>query len=54
MTNIVCEGGVCRLVDMPGAAFDAADAVVESAARIAQGFMSPGQFVAFLNGEAKR
>ena len=52
MTNIVCEGGVCRLVDMPEAAVGAANAVVESAARIAQGYMSPDQFVAFLNGEA--
>ena len=52
MTNVVCEGGVCRLVDMPGAAADAASSVAESAARIAQGYMSPDQFVAFLNGDA--
>ena len=52
MTNIVCEGGVCRLVDMPGAAAGAASAVVESAARIAQGYMSTDQFVSFLNGDA--
>ena len=50
MTNVVCEGGVCRLVDMPEAAIDAANAVVEPAVRIAQGYMSPDQFVAFLNG----
>ena len=52
--SVVCEGGVCRLVDMPGAvdaAVDATNAVAESVARIAQGYMSPDQFTAFLNGE---
>ena len=48
--SVVCEGGVCRLVDMPGAV-DATNAVAESVARIAQGYMSPDQFIAFLNGE---
>ena len=54
VVNVVCEGGVCRLVDMPGAAAsmsDAASAAVESAVRIAQGYMSPDQFIAFLGGE---
>lgn len=50
--SVVCEGGVCRLVDMPSAAVDATNAVAESVARIAQGYMSPDQFIAFLNGEA--
>ena len=52
MTNIVCEGGVCRLVDMPEPAVYAANAVAESAVRMAQGYMPPDQFIAFLNGEA--
>ena len=47
VVNIVCEGGICRLVDKPGVAASAADA----AARIAQGYMSPDQFIAFLGGE---
>ena len=54
MTNVVCEGGVCRLVDMPeavDAAAGAANAVVEPVARIAQGYMSPDQFLAFLSGD---
>ena len=37
---------------MPGATADAASAVVESATRIAQGYMSPDQLIAFLSGEA--
>lgn len=52
MTNVVCEGGVCRLVDAPWAVPNVASSVAESAARIAQGYMSPDQFIAFLNGEA--
>ena len=51
MTNFVCEGGVCRLVDMPDAAASAASAAAESATRIAQGYMSPDQFISFLGGE---
>ena len=52
MTNIVCEGGVCRLVDMQEPVVYAANAVAESAVRMAQGYMPPDQFIAFLNGEA--
>ena len=53
MTNVVCEGGVCRLVDVPEygeAVYDAAASAAESAVRIAQGYMSPDQFLSFLGG----
>ena len=50
MTNVVCEGGVCRLVDMPEAVSSATNAVVDGVVRIAQGYMSPDQFLSFLNG----
>ena len=50
MTNIVCEGGVCRLVDMPETATAASDAALPLVARLAHGFMEPAEFLAFLNG----
>ena len=46
---VVCEDGVCRLVeDLPSVATAAADA----ASRIAHGYMDAGAFVSFLNGDA--
>lgn len=50
MTNVVCEGGVCRLVDMPETLSSATNAVVDGVVRMAQGYMSPNEFIAFLNG----
>ncbi len=50
MTNIVCEGGVCRLVNAPEAVSTAVDAAAPVAARIAHGLMPPGEFLAFLDG----
>ena len=48
--NVICEGGVCRLVDMPAAVSSATNAVADAASRIAQGYMSPGEFISFLSG----
>ena len=50
MTNIVCEGGVCRLVDAVEPVADVASAAADAAVRMAQGYMSPGDFIAFLSG----
>ena len=50
MTNVVCEGGVCRLVDAAEPAAGIASAAADAAVRMAQGYMSPGDFVAFLSG----
>ena len=44
---VVCEDGVCRLVD---AAPSVATAVSDAASRIAHGYMDAGAFVSFLNG----
>ena len=50
LVNVVCEGGVCRLVDMPDVVSHAAGAVAEGATRVAQGYMGVDQFIGFLNG----
>ena len=50
--KVVCEDGVCRLVDAPedvGGA--AAGAAGEEPMRIAQGYMSAEKFISFLKGE---
>ena len=47
MTNVVCEGGVCRLVEMTN---DVATAAVQSSVRVAQGYMPADEFMAFLGG----
>lgn len=52
--NVVCENGVCRLVDAPeatAAGTTEAEAGTEAPARIAQGYMPAGRFIAFLDGE---
>lgn len=51
--NVVCEDGICRLVDVPGADADApsAEAAGLKPTRIAQGYMPAGKFIAFLNDE---
>lgn len=51
--NVVCEDGICRLVDAPGADADAPSAAAAGLepARIAQGYMPAGKFIAFLNDE---
>lgn len=46
---VVCEDGVCRLVD---AVPPVAAAVSDAASRIAHGYMDAGAFVSFLNGDA--
>ena len=48
--NVVCEGGVCRLVDAPVAVAEAVGEAAESAVRMAQGYMPAEQFIAFLGG----
>lgn len=52
--NVVCEDGVCRLVDAPGADADAtdADAARLEPARMAHGYMPAEEFIAFLNNES--
>lgn len=47
MKEIVCEDGVCRMVDV---AETAGEAVADSAARIAHGYMDAGAFLDFLSG----
>ena len=47
MTNIVCEGGVCRLVEMTN---DVVAAVAQASVRVAQGFMPADEFISFLGG----
>ena len=48
--NVVCEGGICRLVDAPDGVVGAADTAADAVARLAQGYMPADQFIAFLNG----
>ena len=50
VVNVICEGGVCRLADMPAAVSSATNAAADAVTRIAQGYMSPSEFIAFLNG----
>ena len=47
MTNVVCEGGVCRLVEMTN---EVVSAAVETSVRVAQGYMPADEFVSFLGG----
>ena len=47
MTNVVCEGGVCRLVEMTN---DVVMAVAQTSVRVAQGYMPADEFVSFLGG----
>ena len=51
--NVLCEDGICRLVDAPGAEANAPDvkAAGLEPARIAQGYMPAKKFIAFLNDE---
>ena len=50
MPQVICEDGVCRLVDAPAALESATNAVAEAATRIAQGYMAPDAFISFLGG----
>ena len=45
--NVVCEGGICRLVDAPDGVVGAADTAADAVARLAQGYMPADQFIAF-------
>ena len=47
MTNVVCEGGICRLVEMTN---EVVSAAVETSVRVAQGYMPADEFVSFLGG----
>ena len=47
MTEVVCEGGVCRLVEMTN---DVVSAAAEATVRMAQGYMPADEFIAFLGG----
>ena len=47
MTNVVCEGGVCRLVEMTN---DVVTAVAQTSVRVAQGYMPADEFISFLGG----
>ena len=47
MTNVVCEGGVCRLVEMTN---DVIVTVAQASVRVAQGYMPVDEFISFLGG----
>lgn len=47
MTNVVCEGGVCRLVEMTNGVVSVA---METSVRVAQGYMPADEFISFLGG----
>ena len=49
--KVVCEGGVCRLEDMPRNLEDATAPADTAAIRLAQGYMPADEFIQFLNGE---
>ena len=49
--KVVCEGGVCRIEDMPGNSDKESAAADTTAMRLAQGYMPADKFIRFLKGE---